>query len=332
MMKCLCHVTGVRLQFLGHARVHWTETHQTGSGKNRRTETRHYSSSETYFNFELLLFGPGNDSTHLQAGHHTYPFSFLLPPNLPSSYESHIGNVRYSLKAKIDKPWKFDHKTQKMFTVVSMLDLNQQPSATSGPIHALFRVDRAGYVPGDTIYLNAEISNHSTRRMKASLYHATTKSRTERKDVAMVNKGEISPGGSVTWSGEPMVVPAVPPSYLVGCSIIDIRYILQLEVDPAGPGFDLEVPLEVIVGTIPLRQVVQQYYPMPQPTLSPPSAPPLSQPAGASAPFNLPPPSYAECVFGKVGVREDEDSDHMGGDVDFAPSYAYYDWSKSNVR
>lgn len=52
-------VSGVKLAFTGSAYVHWTETHQTGSGKNRRTETRHYSASETYFNFELLLYGPG---------------------------------------------------------------------------------------------------------------------------------------------------------------------------------------------------------------------------------------------------------------------------------
>ena len=50
---------GVRLLFSGSAYVHWTEQHSTGSGKNRRTETRHYSASESYFNFELLLFGPG---------------------------------------------------------------------------------------------------------------------------------------------------------------------------------------------------------------------------------------------------------------------------------
>lgn len=52
-------ISGVKLEFNGKARVHWTERHSTGSGKNRRTETRHYSATEQYFNFEVLLFGPG---------------------------------------------------------------------------------------------------------------------------------------------------------------------------------------------------------------------------------------------------------------------------------
>lgn len=350
------NMRGVKLEFMGSARVHWTETHSTGSGKTRRTETRHYSATEIYFNFEMLLFGPGNGSILLQPGHHQFPFTFTLPPNLPSSYESRIGNVRYQLKAKIDKPWKFDHKTKKMFTVVSMLDLNEQPTAPlalqgtnsknlcclcckSGPISAVFHVDRAGYVPGDTIHLSAEITNMSSRRMCASrvklimvtVYHATTKSRTETQCVAMVSHGEIGPHGSDVWSGEALVVPAIPPSYLVGCSIIDIRYILQLEVDPSGPAFDLEVPLEIIIGTIPLRQVVQRYFPQWHPTV--PSLQP-SAPVGPPnmIPPDLPPPSYQECVFGKVGVADEDDNEHTGGDKDFAPSYTYYDWSKSAFK
>jgi len=75
------------------------------------------------------MYTAGSDTTHMPAGSHQLPFSFLLPPNLPSSFESGIGHVRYQLKCKIDKPWKFDHKTKKMFTVISMLDLNTQPNA-----------------------------------------------------------------------------------------------------------------------------------------------------------------------------------------------------------
>lgn len=47
------------LRFVGMANVHWTEQHTTGSGKSRRTETRHYHAHEDYFNFDLMLFGSG---------------------------------------------------------------------------------------------------------------------------------------------------------------------------------------------------------------------------------------------------------------------------------
>ncbi|KAK3601187.1 hypothetical protein CHS0354_004388 [Potamilus streckersoni] len=364
---------GVRLKFHGRADVHWTETESTGTGDDTRTETYTYSATETYFNFETLLFGPGNDTTDLQAGRHTFPFVFQLPTNLPSSYESSIGYIRYYLKGIIDKPWKFDHTTKKVFTIIGVLDLNQEPTATmpqqgheqkylcclccrTGPISAHFQIDRRGYVPGDSIILNAEISNNSNRTMSASRvrlimvarYHATTKSMRVTTEVARVQHGEIAPFGSDTWSSDRMAIPPLPPSYLAGCKIIDIVYILQFEVDPTGPSFDLEIPLEIIIGTIPLRSAVPPQFLSQYP---PPSTMPLP-PAGFDAPFYtkgiatnepttppmptstlpyLPPPSYAECVFGKVSTKGDDDNEYTMGDKDFAPVYTYYDWSKSSI-
>ena len=79
-----------------------------------------------------LALGQGDK---LGAGKHSFPFQFMLPAVLPSSFEHQYGQVRYSLKATIDKPWKFDHTTKQMFTVVSMLDLNTIPEA---PVITIF--------------------------------------------------------------------------------------------------------------------------------------------------------------------------------------------------
>ena len=50
-------VPGIYLDLVGAARVHWTERHTSGSGKNRRTRTVHYSANETYFTNRIILFG-----------------------------------------------------------------------------------------------------------------------------------------------------------------------------------------------------------------------------------------------------------------------------------
>ncbi|BFZ02494.1 hypothetical protein BsWGS_05532 [Bradybaena similaris] len=283
---------GITLKFEGKADVSWTESRSTGTGDDRREETDYYSASEVYFNQDSLLFGffrnQGNNVTQLAQGRHVFPFQFQIPQGLPSSFEGPYGHIRYTVKCTIDKPWKFDHTTKQPFTIISILDLNQQPNCLqrlqgsnektlccwcckSGPIQADFYVDRTGYVPGEAIRLFAVISNGSNRTMDksyvvlkmATTYHATTKSVTLFKEVARVTRPAIEAHGHDNWSGEQLVIPPLPPSFLVGCRIIDIRYILQLNVDPSGPAFDLEVPLEIVIGTIPLISVVQQYPPMP---------------------------------------------------------------------
>lgn len=173
----------IRLKFKGAANVYWTETRTTGTGSNAETVTDSYSAQETYFEQRVPVFGKGvgmGSENSLPPGEHFFPFSFQLPPSLPSSFEGGVGYVRYTIKGTIDKPWKFDHDTKRPFTVTSLLDLNTYPNATSevknlqqkylcclccrsGPISGLIKLDRSGYVPGEMIPFNAEIQNMSSR-------------------------------------------------------------------------------------------------------------------------------------------------------------------------
>ncbi|XP_062620954.1 arrestin domain-containing protein 3-like isoform X2 [Saccostrea cucullata] len=354
----------ISLKFKGQANVHWTESQTVSTGKTTSTVTRHYSASEKYFEHTQPLFGKGmgmGDDNRLPPGQHVYPFSFQLPPNLPSSFEGGVGYVRYTIKGTIDKPWKFDHTTKRPFTVNALLDLNTQPNSAcgtqnqqskflcclcckSGPITGMLKLDRVGYVPGEAITFNAEIQNMTSRvcgthvkLYMTTVFHATTKSKTTTSEVARVVHQDIQPGETETWSGDRLVIPPLPPSFLVGCQIIDINYYFELIVDPSGPAIDLHVPLLIIIGTIPLRTVVQQYQAQygisspAQPALPAPGPAPSAPPVGgASIMSDLPPPSYNECVFGKTNIREEDDSEHTRGEMDYAPAYTYYDWSKQS--
>ena len=46
--------------------------------------------------------------------------------------------------------------------------------------------------------------------------------------ISKLRHTSIGKGQTDTWNGEQMVVPAIPPSYLLGCNIIDVNYILEV--------------------------------------------------------------------------------------------------------
>ena len=59
-------------------------------------------------------------------------------------------------------------------------------------------------------------------------FHATTKSRIDSSKVGRITERSIAEGQSFSWEGQQFIIPPLPPSYLAGCRIIDIRYILQV--------------------------------------------------------------------------------------------------------
>ncbi|KAG0425079.1 hypothetical protein HPB47_027739 [Ixodes persulcatus] len=85
----------------------------------------------TVFQFESG--GDGRDV--LTEGHHEFNFSFLLPTSgVTTSFEGKYGSVRYWLKAEVEKPWSFNHKTKKAFTVISPIDINRNEYLVRCPI------------------------------------------------------------------------------------------------------------------------------------------------------------------------------------------------------
>ncbi|XP_056022794.1 arrestin domain-containing protein 3-like [Ostrea edulis] len=329
----------IRVSCVGKAHVGWSEHHGGANGGH----TVHYWGNERYFDNTVPLFGKGlqgGDEYNLPPGQHAFPFSFILPPNLPSSFEGKHGYVRYKIKGTIDRPWRFDDHTVRPFTVLQTLDLNQEPLANnsggnqnskflcclcckSGPIEGTVTVNRVGYVPGESVYFEASAQNNSRRvcGMFAELvmvtsYHAQTPRKTrDRKDlINRIQHQDLTPGHSDVWSGERFVIPPLAPSYLAGCNIIDIKYFVKLVIDPSGPAFDLEVPVEIIIGTIPLQSAVQQYQQMHSATA--PSVPPA-----------MPTPTYTESIWGPTNIIKDEGGDHTQGQMEFTPTYSYYKWS-----
>jgi len=96
-----CFCLGITLKFVGRSSVRWTETEQKtdSDGKSYSTQVT-YSNAEQYFSHETYIFGNGN-KTSLPAGIYNFPFAFVLPRNIPSSFEGIYLNKCFQYLKKV---------------------------------------------------------------------------------------------------------------------------------------------------------------------------------------------------------------------------------------
>ncbi len=69
------------------------------------------------------------DSLVVPSGRHEYAFTVQLPYNLPSTFVSDCGHVRYLATVTLERPWLPKITKSREFTVASVLDLNGLPEA-----------------------------------------------------------------------------------------------------------------------------------------------------------------------------------------------------------
>ena len=105
--------------------------------KNKQTfEYDHNCLCWLLFNFTkyyFVLSATGQEKIHLEEGEHMFPFQFQLPTTgpLPQPFEGRFGQIRYKIQAQIIRPWKFNHVTERYFSVVGhVVDLNNFEQVT----------------------------------------------------------------------------------------------------------------------------------------------------------------------------------------------------------
>ena len=84
----------------------------------------------------------------LVAGNHGFQFDYTLPRDLPSSYDARWGSVKYSVKATLSRPGRFDIERDTELTVSAHVDLNDD---------ADLAVSSSSSVPCGLVYCHARL-------------------------------------------------------------------------------------------------------------------------------------------------------------------------------
>ncbi|XP_030831288.1 arrestin domain-containing protein 3-like isoform X2 [Strongylocentrotus purpuratus] len=308
-------IRGIQIKCVGKSYTNWAESE--GSGNNSRNVR--YTTTYEYFRQEITVQGAGANNTtadriKLTAGEHRFPFKFQIPNiSLPPPFEASYGYVRYYVKINIDRPWKFDHHTQRLFSIFTVKDLNYEFNVlvpqrhqvektvcclccASGPIVLKGMIDKSGYAPGEYIFISLDLHNNSSRRIidiTAKLQQrghftaqrggtGTTHTRQAVKTVAELKLAGCEAMGSVNYDRLQMLIPPIPPCAYENCPNIQVEYYVEIEGDVAGTPKDAEVKLPLVIGTIPafqhtIKDPSQNPYVV-QPIAGQPGAPPGGQP------------------------------------------------------
>lgn len=187
---------------------------------------------------------------------------------------------------------------------------------------------------------------------------------TKREEITIQKNQDDGPIGIHHQTNLKLYVPPIPPSNLDNCSIIQLKYRLHIHVHVSGMHKKIDKKYPIFIGTIPLFS--SSWTPWTQTNDTQPSAPIIDQEPSVSIPmpisipgfvepsgkitnlpsipqpnfnesqtpnpslpigWNMPPPSYEECMQKANNIKDDDDSNSVyGADQPFAPRYPVFNF------
>ncbi|KAK7495732.1 hypothetical protein BaRGS_00012952 [Batillaria attramentaria] len=231
---------------------------------------------ETYCDASKVILDTRQlEPRNLQPGLHEFPFEYQLSDNLPSSYIGKFGNVTYTMKATVlgvksidtsisSEPFLVLRRCPLPPSVEQPLVLAQEKrlwgSCTFGKISARLTLERRGGVPGEDLFMHAEIKNHSQRTVTAmqaslimmSIYLARNRSTTFRQIVSKKrDEFDVEHNEGRRWNYVRLTLPPyIPETRLEHCDIIEIEYFFQFRVEISG-GVELKMEAPIMIGAHP---------------------------------------------------------------------------------
>ncbi|XP_055313203.1 arrestin domain-containing protein 2-like isoform X2 [Sitodiplosis mosellana] len=126
------HIT-VRLKLTEEVKVRGVYIHLRGMTHARFImddfrRAGHYATDEDVLDMKKCLVDGNGENQVLPVGTHDYSFACTLPNDLPSSFTSNLGYIKYSANVVLRIPFWPDKKFEEKFTVFKTVNLNDYPS------------------------------------------------------------------------------------------------------------------------------------------------------------------------------------------------------------
>ncbi|WWC66430.1 uncharacterized protein I206_100332 [Kwoniella pini CBS 10737] len=198
---------------------------QFSDGSGTTSKNHHFTHVITTHDWSFLQGGKGHAHT-LKAGHHTFPFSFMLNGNLPSSLRTYSGDamIVYKLRATgVRTGFASNISTQKEFTLGRMytsdaLEFTQTleiENTWPGKVMYSLTLPYKAYAAGDDIPVNVKfmplakgtrVTQVVSVLKEYTLVHTRQSSRPETRVISCI-KHEMKNGRAIEIAREPVRPP-----------------------------------------------------------------------------------------------------------------------------
>lgn len=229
---------------------------------------------KTFFLSDFATF----DSQELSEGLHRLDFNIDLPRNLPQSFESLKGHIRYRIKAYLELNRDSKHDDSSLHVKLNRIDdLNLSPSSITnsytnqiqhefgfkGRLTMTISLPYLGFIPGQTIKITIYYENESTVKVdktKISLEqttrHASEDSNAESFETKSIFE-DVDHNGCDANQRSTMEMSIILPEDLTltsirYCSILQIFYDLKIKAIVHGFHNNISIEIPIIIGTIPI--------------------------------------------------------------------------------
>ncbi|XP_017081807.2 arrestin domain-containing protein 17 [Drosophila eugracilis] len=277
---------GIKLQISGYAQAQWrVRRHGRAVAiQNPKKRMKHqFSGREDYIASTTYLMGSEQGSNfNMDAGTYTYTFACPIPSHCPSSFEGANGHIRYLAKVTFLKPGASNRTHNVGFTVLKLLDLNQEskmlrePATNEAieyfcfmhtkPVEVKVTLQQQGYVPGQFMLVHAHVRNDSSsdcRKLLIMLHLRATYTadqpslRTTSEKIMLVKRecGPVPHHGQRTYT-ESLRIPATAPTCEHLSKVVRVSYEVRVVAVMNWLMSNPRVVIPVTIGNVPLATAV----------------------------------------------------------------------------
>lgn len=265
------NIRSIELKLKGKERNSWSVRRGDGSttysGKNK---------------FLRVINTLQNEGT-VGPGSFEYPFTFQLPHDIPGTYTGPYGGIFYSLKAKVDRPFKIDYTDKQRIVVVSLINFNLMKDQLhlkpvyysiddtfcgwccgSGCITMDVHLEKTAFVVGEVANVGVDVNNMSSEYissvsiwLKRIVVSKVTSPRedTKSKSTLLATMGNTGVGAHRQKAYNfPLVIPEPAQFVNFGTSkLFSQKTTLKVIANIDGCHTNMKIKLDVTLGHIPIQ-------------------------------------------------------------------------------